>query len=164
MNSRRTEGIQSKFAKKDKDGSEFAKEILNSRNREWIQSEFAKEIGNTNWIRERVSESLVISRKIMNWKWIHIQFEKIIQCESFIMESQMTRFVLPNFRLSMRTVLIHRNGYWVASNKFLIGQSETKSDFKKRKVQPRTCFGASTLSSSINEIGREQIESFGFLW
>ena len=87
-----------------------------------------------------------------------------IQCESFIMESQMTRFVLFQFCLSMRTVLIHRNGLWVASNKFVIGQSETKTYFKKRKDQSRIHFGKSTLSSSINKIGRGQIESFGFLW
>ena len=36
---------------------------------------------------------------------------KEIQYESFIMESQMTRFVLFQFCLSMRTVLIHRNGF-----------------------------------------------------
>ena len=72
---------------------------------------------------------------------------KSLQYESFITESQMTRFVLFQFCLSMRTVLNHRNRFWVASTKFVIGHPETKTHFKKRKDQSRIRFGESTLSS-----------------
>ena len=73
-----------------------------------------------------------IANHLFNDRFKRIKTKAQLQYESFIMESQMTRFVLFQFCLSMRTVLIHRNG-------FVIGLFFFWNEFSSRDDQSRIC-------------------------